>query len=334
MARAKPATHPDYIYRAMVKHVLKQEHLLKDNRTATKTIGVAGYQAIYPMHAAYDKNDNLVVENFPLLTTKKMYTKGMLAELFWLINGGTNIFFLERNDCHFWTDWPLADYNEEWKHKGIKIARDSFIYHIKYTPGFAEQWGDLGPVYGKQWRAWEAPDGTKIDQVANMLETLKTNPSSRRNIVSAWNPADVPAQRLPPCHVLWQVFVEKSADGKCFVDLLLYQRSMDVLLGAPMNISSYSTLLCMIAKHVKMIPRNFIHQIGDCHIYENHILQLKEQVKRVPFDAPTLTISNDPLQDLLAEPLNNPTLNFEKYAKCIVVSGYESHPALKGEVAV
>ncbi len=224
-------------------------------------------------------------KGFPVLTTKKLHLRSIFIELLWFLKGDTNIAWLKENGVRIWDEW--ADEN-----------------------------GDLGPVYGKQWRSWAAPNGQSIDQIANLIEGLKTNPNSRRHIVSAWNPADVEDMALPPCHCLFQFFV---ADGK--LSCQLYQRSADVFLGVPFNIASYALLTLMVAKVVGLEPGEFVHTFGDAHLYLNHLDQAREQLTREPFPFPTLTIADK--RDLFG---------FE-YAD-FKVEGYEAHPHIAAEVSI
>ncbi|MGR4863381.1 thymidylate synthase [Caulobacter sp. LARHSG274] len=226
-----------------------------------------------------------LAQGFPVLTTKKLHLRSIIVELLWFLRGDTNVRWLQENGCKIWDEW--ADDN-----------------------------GDLGPVYGKQWRSWAAPNGQTIDQIANLVEGLKTNPNSRRHIVSAWNPADVEDMALPPCHCLFQFFV---ADGK--LSCQLYQRSADVFLGVPFNIASYALLTMMVAKVVGLEPGEFVHTFGDAHLYLNHLDQAREQLTREPLPFPTMTIADKP--DLFA---------FD-YAD-FQLEGYEAHPHIKAAVAV
>jgi thymidylate synthase len=226
-----------------------------------------------------------LAKGFPVLTTKKLHLRSIFIELLWFLRGDTNIAYLKDNGVRIWDEW--ADEN-----------------------------GDLGPVYGKQWRSWAAPDGRVIDQIANLVENLKTNPNSRRHIVSAWNPADVDDMALPPCHCLFQFFV---ADGK--LSCQLYQRSADVFLGVPFNIASYALLTLMVAKVVGLEPGEFVHTFGDAHLYLNHLDQAREQLTREPFPFPTLKIADK--RDLFG-------FTYEDFT----LEGYQAHPHIKAEVSV
>ncbi|WP_296175894.1 thymidylate synthase [uncultured Brevundimonas sp.] len=223
-------------------------------------------------------------KGFPLLTTKKLHTRSIFIELLWFLRGETNIGWLKDNGVGIWDEW--ADEN-----------------------------GDLGPVYGKQWRSWAAPNGASIDQIQKLIHGLKTNPNSRRHIVSAWNPADVDDMALPPCHCLFQFFV---ADGK--LSCQLYQRSADVFLGVPFNIASYALLTIMLAQVVGLEPGDFVHTFGDAHLYLNHLEQAELQLTRAPLPLPTLTVA--PKSDLFAYELSD-----------FVVSDYAPWPHIKAEVS-
>jgi len=224
-------------------------------------------------------------KGFPLLTTKKLHTRSIFIELLWFLRGETNIAWLKDNGVSIWDEWADAE-------------------------------GDLGPVYGKQWRSWAAPNGQSIDQIAKLVHGLKTNPNSRRHIVSAWNPADVDDMALPPCHCLFQFFV---ADGK--LSCQLYQRSADVFLGVPFNIASYALLTHMLAKVVGLEPGDFVHTFGDAHLYLNHLEQAELQLTRAPLPLPTLTVADK--DDLFSFELSD-----------FVLNDYQSWPHIKAAVAV
>ncbi|ABS14508.1 MULTISPECIES: thymidylate synthase [Brucella/Ochrobactrum group] len=225
-------------------------------------------------------------EGFPVLTTKKLHLRSIIHELLWFLKGDTNIAYLKENGVSIWDEW--ADKN-----------------------------GDLGPVYGYQWRSWPAPDGRHIDQIANLLKMLHGNPNSRRLIVSAWNPALVDEMALPPCHCLFQFYV---ADGK--LSCQLYQRSADIFLGVPFNIASYALLTMMIAQVAGLKPGEFIHTLGDAHIYANHFDQARLQLTRIPKKLPTMWINPD-VKDLFA-------FRFEDFQ----LEGYEADPTIKAPIAV
>jgi thymidylate synthase len=227
-----------------------------------------------------------LADGFPLLTTKKLHIRSILIELLWFLRGETNIAWLKENKVSIWDEW-------------------------------ADEAGDLGPVYGKQWRAWEGPDGARIDQIANLIELINRDPGSRRQIVSAWNPADVPKMALPPCHLLFQTYV---ANGR--LSLQLYQRSCDVFLGVPFNIASYALLTHILAQQCGLEPGEFVWTGGDCHLYSNHLDQARLQLTREPKPLPRLAI--------LRRPAAIDEYGFEDFE----IIGYEAHPHIKAEVAV
>ena len=229
-------------------------------------------------------------KGFPVLTTKKLHLRSIIVELLWFLRGDTNVKYLQDNGCKIWDEW--ADDN-----------------------------GDLGPVYGKQWRSWAAPNGQSIDQIANLIEGLKTNPNSRRHIVSAWNPADVEDMALPPCHCLFQFFVAPDGKGGGKLSCQLYQRSADVFLGVPFNIASYALLTMMVAQVVGLKPGEFVHTFGDAHLYLNHLDQAREQIRREPKPFPILKMADK--RDLFA-------FEYEDFQ----LEGYEAHPHIKAAVAV
>ncbi|MTI45398.1 thymidylate synthase [Roseibium hamelinense] len=223
---------------------------------------------------------------FPLVTTKKLHLRSIIHELLWFLSGDTNIKYLQENGVKIWDDW-------------------------------ADEHGDLGPVYGYQWRSWPAPDGRSIDQISNLLEMIRTRPESRRLIVSAWNPALVDDMALPPCHSLFQFYV---ADGK--LSCQLYQRSADVFLGVPFNIASYALLTMMIAQVTGLKPGDFVHTFGDAHLYSNHFDQAREQLTREPRPLPAMRINPD-VTDIFA-------FKFEDFE----LTGYDPHPHIKAPIAV
>jgi thymidylate synthase len=229
-------------------------------------------------------------QGFPLLTTKKLHFKSILVELLWFLRGDTNTAWLKARGVSIWDEW-------------------------------ADAAGDLGPVYGKQWRSWAAPDGRTIDQISNVLKGLRTNPYSRRHIVSAWNPADVDAMALPPCHCLFQFFVAPDDQGVDRLSCQLYQRSADVFLGVPFNIASYALLTLMVAKVTGLKAGEFVHAFGDAHLYLNHVEQAQTQLQRTPRPLPALKIADK--ADLFA---------FDEGD--FALEGYNPHPHIKAPVAV
>jgi thymidylate synthase len=227
-----------------------------------------------------------LAEGFPLLTTKKLHVKSIIHELLWFLSGSTNIRYLKENGVRIWDEW-------------------------------ADEHGELGPVYGKQWRSWAAPDGRDIDQIAGLIEGLKANPHSRRHIVSAWNPADLESQALPPCHCLFQFHV---AEGR--LSCQLYQRSADIFLGVPFNVASYALLTMMVAQVTDLKPGEFIHTLGDAHLYLNHLDQADIQLQRPPKPLPRMEL-NPEVRSL-----------FDFVYEDFRLVGYEAHPHIKAEVAV
>ena len=227
-----------------------------------------------------------LTDGFPLVTTKKLHVKSIIHELLWFLSGDTNIRYLKENGVSIWDDW-------------------------------ADEAGDLGPVYGHQWRSWAAPDGTVIDQISQLVADIRSNPDSRRLIVSAWNPADVPSMALPPCHCLFQFYV---ADGR--LSCQLYQRSADIFLGVPVNIASYALLTRMVAQVTDLDPGEFVHTLGDAHLYLNHIEKAKLQLSREPRRLPEIDINPDvhSLFDFVYEDFS--------------LRDYDPHPHIRAEVAV
>ncbi len=225
-------------------------------------------------------------QGFPLMTTKKLHLKSVIHELLWFLSGDTNIKYLKDNGVRIWDEW--ADEN-----------------------------GDLGPVYGHQWRSWPAPDGTTVDQITGLMKQIKNNPDSRRHIVSAWNVAEVDNMALPPCHSLFQFYV---AEGR--LSCQLYQRSADIFLGVPFNIASYALLTCMIAQQADLEPGDFVHTFGDAHIYSNHFEQVKTQLQREPLKLPSLRIKRKP--DSIFD------YTFDDFE----ILDYEAHPHIAGKVSV
>jgi thymidylate synthase len=227
-----------------------------------------------------------LAEGFPLVTTKKLHVKSIIYELLWFLRGDTNVKYLNDHGVSIWDDW-------------------------------ADERGDLGPVYGQQWRSWPAPDGSTIDQMANVVAAIRRNPDSRRLIVSAWNPAEVDRMALPPCHCLFQFYV---AGGR--LSCQLYQRSADIFLGVPFNIASYALLTLMVAQVTGLKPGEFVHTLGDAHLYLNHLEQARLQLSRLPKKLPCMML-NPAVTDLFA-------FRYEDF----VLEGYEPHPHIKAEVAV
>jgi thymidylate synthase len=230
-------------------------------------------------------------QGFPLVTTKKLHLKSIIHELLWFLKGETNTAYLKANGVSIWDEWADAQ-------------------------------GELGPVYGYQWRSWPAPGGGHIDQIATVLRQLRETPDSRRIIVSAWNVADIPRMKLAPCHALFQFYVAPDASGRSRLSCQLYQRSADIFLGVPFNIASYALLTHMVAQQVDMAPGDFVWTGGDCHLYLNHLEQVHTQLARVPFPLPRLTIKR------------RPATLFDYAYEDFSIEGYEAHPHIKAPVAV
>ena len=252
----------------------------KDDRTGTGTLSIFGRQIRHDMK-----------QGFPLLTTKRMAVKTMMTELKWFLRGDTNIKYLVDNGCNIWNG---DAYKRFTYYTDESTSMERFIELIKTDDEFAEKWGELGPIYGKQWRDWDGRqerDGSydmSLDQIANLIFQLKRNPDSRRLMVNAWNVGELSEMTLPPCHYGFQCYVR---DGK-YLSLMWNQRSVDTFLGLPFNIASYAALLCLIAEEVDMIPDQLIGNLGDVHLYSNHIDQAMEQISREMYDLPTISFSN------------------------------------------
>ena len=285
-------------YLDMCKFIL-ENGTYKSDRTGTGTISYFGYQTRYNLN-----------DGFPLLTTKKVFLKGIIHELLWFISGDTNIKYLVDNNVKIWNEWAYEKYKKEPVYNGETM--DEFIEKIRESQEFADKYGDLGPVYGRQWRNFNG-----VDQLEKLITNLKKNPDSRRHIISAWNPAEVDNMALPPCHSFMQFYVVNNK-----LSCQLYQRSADVFLGVPFNIASYSLFTMMIAQVCGFELGDFVHTFGDVHIYSNHMDQIKLQLSREPRSLPTMKINPNvkSIYDFKYE-------DFE-------LEGYDPHPAIKGVVAV
>mgnify|MGYP003625793042 CR=1 FL=1 len=292
----------------------------KDDRTGTGTISVFGRQIRHNMQ-----------DGFPLLTTKKMAIKTMMTELKWFLRGDTNIKYLVDNGCNIWNGDAHKLYKEN---KGtLGMGMDAFIENIKTNDEFAKNWGELGPIYGKQWRRWSVTpnqygeyETNPIDQIANLIKELKSNPDSRRLMVSAWNVGELSEMTLPPCHYGFQVYTRLTTREEKIVNpgkyraisLMWNQRSVDTFLGLPFNIASYGTLLMLLAEECNMIPGELIGNLGDTHLYKNHIDQANEQCGRQSYDLPTIELSN-------VDTING-EFDYE-------IKGYQSHPTIKAPLS-
>jgi thymidylate synthase len=255
-------------------------HVLEHGHVKADRTGT-GTRSVFGWQMRFD-----LAQGFPILTTKKLHLRSIIIELLWFLRGETNISWLKENKVSIWNEW--ADAN-----------------------------GDLGPVYGHQWRHWPTPDGGEVDQIAELIDGLRKNPDSRRHIVSAWNPGDVPKMKLPPCHALFQFYV---ADGK--LSCQLYQRSADIFLGVPFNIASYALFTMMVAQVVGLKPGEFVHTLGDAHLYSNHLEQTRLQLSREPRPLPTMSINPD-VTDIFA-------FKFEDFT----LEGYDPQPHIAAPVAV
>jgi thymidylate synthase len=271
----------------------------KMDRTKTGTKSVFGYQMRFDLN-----------EGFPLLTTKKVHLKSIIHELLWFISGDTNIKYLVENGVRIWNEWPYEIYKKSKDYQGESM--DEYVEKIKEDADFASKYGDLGPVYGAQWRNFNG-----IDQIKYILNELKNNPNSRRMILSAWNPSEIHSMALPPCHTLIQFYV---MDNK--LSLQLYQRSADIFLGVPFNIASYALLLMMVAQVTGFELGEFVHTLGDAHIYQNHFDQINLQLSRQPKQLPKMMI-NPNVKSLF-------DFKFDDFE----LKDYHPHPSIKGKVAV
>lgn len=312
-------------YLDLCQHVL-ENGTRKSDRTGTGTMSVFGHQMRFDLK-----------DGFPLLTTKRVPFRLIASELIWFINGDTNIRFLLQHNNNIWNEWAFKKWVESNEYTGpdmtdfgIRSTKDEgfkkvydeqmeiFKKRVLEEDDFAAKYGELGNVYGKQWRAWKTSTGETIDQLKDVIHAIKHNPSSRRLIVSAWNPEDVPTNMaLPPCHSLFQFHV---ADGR--LSCQLYQRSADIFLGVPFNIASYALLTHLIAKECGLEPGEFIHTLGDAHIYLNHEEQVRTQLQREPKELPQLVI--DP----------SFTSIFDLSLDQLTIESYDPHPTIKAPIAV
>ena len=348
----------DTKYQELLQDII-DNGVVKTDRTGTGTISVFGRQIKHKMS-----------QGFPLLTTKKMAWKTMVTELLWFLKGDTNIKYLVDNDCHIWDGDAYKNYQNrmtEWFGNESQLTKELFIDKIKTDDEFAKKWGELGPIYGRMWRSFDEDSYGGIDQIQNLINDLKTNPDSRRLMVTAWHPGYNQHSVLPPCHYGFQVWtrelsIEERLDlasktykvfdpfdfhvgdhneidelypvPKRAISLMWNQRSVDTFLGLPFNIASYGLLLEIIAKEVGMVPEELIGNLGDVHLYSNHIEQAKEQINREPFKKlPTLKFS--PIPSAHFEHHLDP---FEDYIKesqphQFIIDGYECHPTIKAPLS-
>jgi len=289
---------------------VKNEGTVRTDRTGVGTRSIFGAQARYDLQ-----------NGFPLLTTKKMHLKSIIHELLWFLSGDTNIRYLAQNQVHIWDDWAYESYKNSPHFEGEDMKR--FSQRIAEDENFAQLWGNLGPVYGKQWRQWSTPDGNTIDQIAYAIEQIRSNPDSRRIIVSGWNVADLQdliagKRSAPPlCHTMFQFYVN---DGK--LSCQLYQRSADLFLGVPFNIASYSLLTMMIAQVCDLEPGEFVHTFGDLHLYANHLEQVDVQLSRTPRPLPTMEI-NPAVKDI-------DSFSYDDFS----LKNYDPHPRIPAPIAV
>ncbi len=304
---------------------IRDEGVEKSDRTGTGTKSIFGYQMRFDLQ-----------KGFPLLTTKKTAFGLIKSELLWFLKGDTNIRYLLENNNHIWDEWAFERYIKSSDYTGpdmsnfgrrvlededFKIAYQEqmalFREKVLRDDAFSAQYGELGNIYGSQWRHWKTSQGETIDQIKDVIQMIKTQPDSRRLIVSAWNPEDVPHMALPPCHTLFQFFV---ADGK--LSCQLYQRSADVFLGVPFNIASYALLTHLIANETGLEVGDFVHTFGDAHLYLNHMDQINEQLSRETYELPELVLKA-PEKSI-----------FDMEKDDIIVKGYKSHPRIKAPIAV
>ncbi len=311
---AKSERHPEEQYLDLLKDIMANGFEKKEFNT-----GIA-IKSVFGRMIRFDLS-----KGFPLLTTKKVFMRGIIHELVWFLRGETNIKYLVDNDVHIWDDWPYKEYKKKMDAKEVpEMTQDDFIAKMKVDAKFAKKYGELGPVYGRQWRRWPASDGREIDQLAWAIEKTKKYPDRKHVVISAWNPEYVyemarpgTSMAIPPCHTIFNLNV---TNGK--LSLSLYQRSADTFLGVPFNIASYSLLTMVLAQVCGYQPGDFVHMFGDIHLYSNHYDQAKEQMKRKPKPFPHVKI-NPNLKNI-------DDVTFEDFE----LVGYDPHPPIKGEITV
>jgi len=296
--------HPEHQYLDLLRLALEQG----DERLDRTGVGT---RSLFGAMLRFDLSKGEV----PILTTKRVYWKTAVKEMLWFLTGGTNIQALLRENVRIWSDWPLARFRTE---TGEHVSQEEFEARILADDGFAAKWGELGPVYGKQWRRWLGTDGREHDQIAQLVTTLKTNPASRRMLFHGWNVAELGGMALPPCHMVYQYHV--TSDGR--LNCMMFQRSVDLLLGAPFNFVGASALQLMLAQQAGLQPGEFIWAAGDAHLYLNHLDQAREQLSRDPLPLPKMTLKSraQNIDDYVID-------DFE-------VEGYAPHAAIKADVAV
>ena len=306
--------HPEYQYLDLLKNIMENGFEKKEFNTGISLKSTFGRMMRFDLS-----------EGFPLLTTKKVFLRGIVHELIWFLHGDTNIKYLVDNDVHIWDDWPYKEYKKKMEGgEEPELTQEEFISKIKEDSEYAKKWGELGPVYGRQWRKWPASDGREIDQLAWAIEKTKNYPDRKHVIVSAWNPEYVyemsrpgTAMAIPPCHTMFNINV---TDGK--LSLLLYQRSADMFLGVPFNIASYSLLTMILAQVCGYKVGEFVHTLGDAHIYGNHYNQVLEQISREPRPFPTMKLNSDKM--------NVDDFVYDDF----ILEGYDPHPTIKADITV
>lgn len=307
--------HPEYQYLDLMKDIMDNGTWKISHSTGVKLKSVFGRICRYDLS-----------QGFPLLTTKKMFTRGIIHELIWFLSGSSNIKYLVDNNVHIWDDWAYKTYKRAMDEGKVPpMEMDPFMEKCKADPAFLKQWGELGPIYGVQWRRWPTSDGKSIDQLGWAIEKIKKYPQKKHYIISAWNAEYIyemsgsheKSMVIAPCHTMYHINITGDK-----LSLLLYQRSADLFLGVPFNITSYALLTMMLAQVTGYKPGEFVHVFGDVHIYENHFDQCKEQLSRTPRPFPTMKINPD------VKSIDD--FKFEDFT----IEGYDPHPAIKGDITV